>query len=120
VWLLGIQVVLVEPGAFKTGVLQAARTSAATISDYDGARSAANRTLQRSLKKGDEPLKVARRVSRIVQDRSPRFRHGVGAEARWIPYLRVLLSQRMVDALLRRSYGLARHAGESRSRWRTA
>lgn len=112
VWPLGIQVSLVEPGAFKTNVLQAAPTSQGTIADYDAVRSAARRTLKQSLRKGDDPHNVADLIVKIARDRSPRGRYGVGPEARWIPYLRVLLPQRLLDHALRRGFGLPPPKGE--------
>jgi NAD(P)-dependent dehydrogenase (short-subunit alcohol dehydrogenase family) len=112
VWPLGIQVSLVEPGAFKTGVLDAAASSDGAIADYDAVHSAARRTLRESLRKGDEPHKVAQLIVKIARDRSPRGRYGVGPEARWLPYLRVLLPQRLFDSLLRRGFHLPRHQHE--------
>ena len=106
VWSLGIHVSLVEAGAFKTNVLDAASSSQGIIADYDMVRSAASRTLRESLRTGGEPGKVARLIVKVARDRSPRLRYGVGAEAHWLPYLRVLAPQRALDVLLRRGFGL--------------
>jgi NAD(P)-dependent dehydrogenase (short-subunit alcohol dehydrogenase family) len=102
----GIHVCLVEPGAFKTGVLAAAQRSEGTIADYDAVRSAASQTLHDSLRKGDPPAKVAKVIVGIARARRPRLRYAVGSEARWLPYLRVLLPQRSFDYALRRAFGL--------------
>ena len=112
VWPLGLQVSLVEPGACKTGVLDAAASSDGAIADYDAVRSAARRTLRESLGKGDEPHRVAQLIAKIARDRSPRGHYGVGPEAHWLPYLRVLLPQRLFDSLLRRGFHLPRHQHE--------
>lgn len=106
VWPLGIQVSLVEPGAFATNVLQAASTSTARLSDYDAVRRAASRTLQNSLQRGGDPQQVARLVLSVARARTPRLRYPVGLAARWLPYLKVLLPQRLLDYLVRRGYGL--------------
>ncbi|MQA95077.1 MAG: SDR family NAD(P)-dependent oxidoreductase [Streptosporangiales bacterium] len=60
VWPLGISVSLVEPGAFTTGVIQASPVAEPVFADYDGAREAARRTLQESLRRGDDPRTAPR------------------------------------------------------------
>jgi NAD(P)-dependent dehydrogenase (short-subunit alcohol dehydrogenase family) len=104
----GIDVCLVEPGAFRTNVLQASSTTETTIADYDGLRERARRTLRESLRNGDDPTAAASLIYKIAQARSPLPRYGVGREARWTPPLRVLLPQRLFDYLVRRGYGLPR------------
>lgn len=106
VWPLGIEVSLVEPGAFQTNVIESASTSEGTIRDYDAVREAARRTLRDSARVGDDPAAVAKLIVDVARARAPRFRYGVGTEARWLPYLRVLLPQRVFDRLLRRGFGL--------------
>jgi len=111
VWPLGIHVSLVELGAFQTGILQAASTSAGRLPDYDQVRRAVTRTLQASLQRGGDPRRVARLVMKVARARTPRPRYPAGLEARWLPLLKVLLPQRGFDYLLRRGYGL-RKAGD--------
>lgn len=111
---LGIHVSLVEPGAFTTNVLQAASASTARIADYDGIREATSRTLHRSLQHGGDPRKVAELVLAVARARSPRRRYPVGWEARWLPYLKVLLPQRAFDFLVRRGYGLHKLSAPAR------
>ncbi|WP_199434477.1 SDR family NAD(P)-dependent oxidoreductase [Qaidamihabitans albus] len=103
---LGIQVCLVEPGAFTTGVLDAATSAERVIADYDGPRESARRTLHEVLRRGDDPRKVAALVVKVAGARSPLFRYGAGRDGRWVPLLRTLLPQRLFDHLLRRSFGL--------------
>lgn len=106
VWPFGIHVSLVEPGAFKTGVIRNASVSAGTIDDYDNIRQAAGQTLNESIRKGEDPGKIARLIYKIIRSRSPRLRYGAGSEARWLPYLKVLLPQRLFDYLVRKGFGL--------------
>lgn len=108
VWPLGLTVSLVEPGAFRTNVIDAASTSEGTIADYDAVRDAARRTLGDSLRRGDDPSTVAQLI--VARAPAPRLRYGVGSEARWLPYLRVLLPQSLFDRLLRRGFGLTRNS----------
>ncbi len=107
-WPLGIEVSLVEPGAFTTNVLEAASVSANRFADYDRYRETARRTLHESLRRGGDPHEVAALITRIANSRTPHGRYGVGRDARMVPYLRVLLPQRIFDHLLRRAFGLHR------------
>ncbi len=59
-----------------------------------------------SLRDGGDPTTVARLVLRVARARSPRLRYPAGWEARFLPYLKVLAPQRLIDQLLRRGYGL--------------
>lgn len=108
VWHCGIKVSLVEPGAFTTNVAQAATTATPTITDYDGPRERAQRTLERSVGNGADPTKVAALILKIAQAHHPLFRYGVGREALWIPPIKVFLPQRLFDALLRHTFKLPR------------
>lgn len=108
VWHLGIHVTLVEPGAFTTGVLDAATSTHATIEDYDGPRETAHRQLHEALNKGADPRTVATLIAKIAHARAPRGRYGAGREATWLPRVKTLLPQRLFDTLLRHSYRLPR------------
>lgn len=113
VWRLGLHVSLVEPGAFKTGIYQDSSKPEHTIADYDGPRQAARHTMQEAARHGDNPCKVARLILRIARARSPRLRYIAGRNERWVPYMKVLLPQRLFDYALRRGFGLLAERGES-------
>ncbi|MEJ2600802.1 MAG: SDR family NAD(P)-dependent oxidoreductase [Anaerolineales bacterium] len=108
VWPLGIDVSLLELGAFKTNIIQNTSLVEGTITDYDAVRSAARRTLQDSLRQGGDPKKAAELILKIARARSPLMHYRAGSEALWIPYLKVLLPQRLFDYLIRRGFGLDR------------
>lgn len=108
VWHCGIAVSLVEPGEFTTGVVQAATTSAPAITDYDGPREQARSTIEKALREGQDPAKVASAILKIARTRSPKLRYGAGRGALWVPPLRTLLPQRLFDTALRRGFGLPR------------
>lgn len=116
VWPLGLSVSLVEPGAFRTGVLQTSSAAAHAIADYDGPREAAHRTLQESIRDGDDPRKVASLILNVARARSPLFRYGAGRDGRWVPHLKMLLPQRLFDYLLRRGFDLPAHRERLRER----
>lgn len=103
---LGVQVSLVEPGAFVTPVVEAAATSSGRLGAYDGIREAADATLRRNLERGGDPARVADLVLKAARTKRPRPRYGIGGGARSIPMLKVLLPRRWFDALLLRAYGL--------------
>ncbi len=106
-WDLGVRVSLVEPGSFRTSILEQARTtSRRQIADYDAVRDAVDRTLRKAAGQGEDPRKVAELVLKVARAPSPRLRYGVGREAYWLPYLKVLLPQSLFDHLVRRGFGL--------------
>jgi NAD(P)-dependent dehydrogenase (short-subunit alcohol dehydrogenase family) len=106
VWPLGLHVSLVEPGAFMTNIYQDSPTIQATIADYDAPREAARRTLHEAARHGDDPRKVAHLILKVARAHLPRLRYVIGRKERWIPYLKVLLPQRLFDYVLRRGFGL--------------
>lgn len=113
VWPLGVHVSLVEPGAFKTNVIEAASKTEGSIPDYDAVRAAALRTLRDSLRQGDDPRKAAQLILKVANAPTPRLRYGAGGEERWLPYLKVLLPQRIFDYAVRRGFGLSAQKNES-------
>ena len=73
---LGIEVVLVEPGAFDTGIwTRGARMGAEAVKDSspNHQRSLRMRTAIQKLPKAD-PIEVARTIVRIAQDPNPKLR----------------------------------------------
>lgn len=108
VWPLGIHVSLVEPGPFKTDLAKTLHPAENLISDYDAVRESIRRTLERALSAGADPERAAQLILKVTQSRTPRFRYGVGGGARWLPYLRTLLPQTLVDSLIRRGFGLTK------------
>jgi NAD(P)-dependent dehydrogenase (short-subunit alcohol dehydrogenase family) len=106
VWPLGLHVSLVEPGAFMTNIYQTLPVAENTIADYNAPREAARYTLQEAARHGDDPRKVAHLILKVACSRSPRLCYEIGAKERWVPYLKVLLPQRLFDYVLRRGFGL--------------
>ena len=92
---LGIKVVLVEPGAYKTDIW----TRNVLVSR--GAQEESSPNKERSRKYVDgvkeskrhmaDPIEVARLIARIAQDPNPRLRYRAGRDARMGYYLRLLL-----------------------------
>jgi hypothetical protein len=99
---------IVEPGAFRTNILDRATAGGKAISDYDPVREAVRRTFDKSLGRGGDPLAVARVVLKIARARTPRLRYGAGAGALWIPYIRSILPQRRFDKCAAAEIGMER------------
>jgi hypothetical protein len=81
-------------------------SAAHQIADYNRVRDAVDHTLRKAASEGEDPRKVAELVLKIARAGSPRLRYGVGREAYWLPYLKVLLPQSLFDYLMRRGFGL--------------
>ncbi|XRQ09916.1 SDR family NAD(P)-dependent oxidoreductase [Actinomadura welshii] len=105
---LGVHVSLVEPGPFKTRVLDASSQAEPVVDDYDGPREDVRRALHKELREGDEPRAAAELIWKVARDPAPRRRYGVGRGALLVPRLKTLLPRRLVDRLLRRAYRLPR------------
>ena len=83
---LGIKVVLVEPGAFKTDIW----TRNVTVSRGSTADSSPNKERSRRFADGvkestrnmADPIEVARLIARIAQDPNPRLRYRAGRDAK--------------------------------------
>ncbi|HET6582212.1 MAG TPA: SDR family NAD(P)-dependent oxidoreductase [Nannocystaceae bacterium] len=105
-WPLGIHVSIVEPGAFRTGIVESGSVTEGRFADYDEVRRAAEHTLRESARRGGDPRRVAAAVVRAALARTPKLRYVAGADGYLVPYLKVLLPQRLFDVLLRRGFGL--------------
>ena len=105
----GVRVVLLEPGAVRTG-FTATLTAAAPDSGADtpgpyrtltgNALALAER--EGTADRGLDPEQVARIVVRAITARRPKPRYRIGAQAHTAPTLRRLLGDRAWDAMLRR------------------
>ncbi len=108
VWPLGLHVSLVEPGPFRTNLAETLPATESSISDYEAVRESIRKTLEQALNEGGDPERAAQVIVKVVLSRAPRFRHGVGSGAAWLPYLRTLLPQQLFDYLVRRGFGLTK------------
>ncbi len=113
----GVHVILIEPGYILTNFQQtvmdlaqayvpAAKTGP-YASVYAGAWSGAKQGRARSK---TTPEDCARIILRAVEARRPRVRYGVTPLAALVSWGKRILSDRAVDAILRRMYGIKREA----------
>ena len=100
----GIDVVLVQPGDFRTGFTAARRVAGGGDSAYAERAARALTIAAHDEGVGADPHQVARLIGRIVATRRPRLRYVVGPAAQeWLMRLRYVLPGRWL---------IARHFGE--------
>jgi len=107
----GIDVVLLEPGDFRTGfTANRVRVAAANdASPYKARFERAIGVMERDEQAGDSPDVVARVLERIVVARSPSLRYSVGkALQRAAPALRQVLPAGLYERLLMQTYDIHR------------
>jgi len=81
---LGIKVSVVEPGFFRTNLINARKTAATPITDYDETRKRAHAALEESFNKGADPKEVAETIAQIIESPSPALHYPVGKESRYL------------------------------------
>ena len=99
---LGIRVVLVEPGAFDTGIwTRGARMGEDAVKDtsLNYQRSLRMRTALQKLPKAD-PIEVAQKIVRIAQDPNPKLRYLVGRDAKVQLVLKRLLPWKTYEKMI--------------------
>jgi NAD(P)-dependent dehydrogenase (short-subunit alcohol dehydrogenase family) len=78
----GIDVVLVEPGTYKTGIWTAAAITRRPDGPYARFVDAMEPRVRESVERfGRDPREVAERISRLLEARHPSLRHPVGPDA---------------------------------------
>ncbi|MFQ6612575.1 MAG: SDR family oxidoreductase [Fidelibacterota bacterium] len=105
----GIQIVLIEPGDFKTAFTANRRTTAKSQSDtsYKEAFSRALAIMEQDETQGDDPLKIARLVEQILTTTDPRLRYRVGAFTQKLAVsLKAVLPNRVFDWLIMNHYSI--------------
>jgi len=106
---LGIRVVLVEPGAFKTDIWDrnAVLAERALRPDSPNRERAAKFRdfVQKNVPKADA-RQVARLITRIAQDPNPKLRYIIGRDARVQLWLRRLLPWKRYERLIARAIGI--------------
>ncbi len=101
-----IRLSLIEPGFFKTNLHHTLRKGELAIQDYHVLRTIVEASIQQAIAHGGSPEKVAELVVSVAKSKSPKLRYRVGRDAVWIPRLRMLLSESMFRAGMRRRFKL--------------
>jgi len=106
---LGIRVVLIEPGDFKTGFTANRKISAQSeIHDtYRKNFSKAVSIMENDESNGPSPAKIAELIGRIMDNPSPRLRYTTGKMSQILPVkLRNYIPHKLSEYLLMKYYGL--------------
>jgi len=87
---LGIKVSVVEPGFFKTNLIQNRIRAANAIGDYDEIRKRTLTALEKSVVGGANAEEVAETILKIVESPSPALHYAVGREKRYLLLKRIM------------------------------
>lgn len=73
-----IRVAMIEPGSFKTNIMDNAKTAISRIDDYDVLRIKSEKYAGFIVDQAEDPAKVAEKVLKVVKTDEPQFRNLVG------------------------------------------
>ena len=73
-----IRVAMIEPGSFKTNIVENASTTINKIEDYNSLRNKSEKYADFIVAQGEDPAMVAAKVLRVVETEKPKFRNLVG------------------------------------------
>jgi short-subunit dehydrogenase len=73
-----IRVAMIEPGSFKTNIMENASTTLNRIEDYNLLRNKSEKYADFIVEQGEDPAMVAAKVLKVVQTDKPKFRNLVG------------------------------------------
>lgn len=73
-----IRVAMIEPGSFKTNIMENSSTTLNRIEDYNLLRSKSKKYADYIVKQGQDPAIVTKKVLKVVETDKPKFRNLVG------------------------------------------
>ena len=73
-----IRVAMIEPGSFKTNIMENSSTTLNRIEDYNSLRNKSEKYADFIVEQGEDPAMVAEKVLKVVQTDKPKFRNLVG------------------------------------------
>ncbi len=94
---LNIHVSLIEPGYFKTNILQTIATPEQPVPVYEARRQQATTLEHLCVYYGRDPILVAQKIAHIIYSRSPRLRYAVGLDAQVMTTAKRLLPFEFVE-----------------------
>jgi NAD(P)-dependent dehydrogenase (short-subunit alcohol dehydrogenase family) len=101
----GIEIILVEPGAYKTNIWE----SSPRVLPEDSAYRPLLRHLERAIdtyveKSARDPKEVAKAVADVLEAPRPKFRNAVGPSARFLHFARGKLPSRLIRKMFGRFF----------------
>ena len=73
-----IRVAMIEPGSFKTNIMENSSTTLNRIEDYNTLRNKSEKYADFIVEQGEDPAMVAEKVLKVVETDKPKFRNLVG------------------------------------------
>jgi short-subunit dehydrogenase len=73
-----IRVAMIEPGSFKTNIMENSSTTLNRIEDYNALRTKSEKYAEFIVEQGEDPAMVAAKVLKVVETENPKFRNLVG------------------------------------------
>jgi short-subunit dehydrogenase len=73
-----IRVAMIEPGSFKTNIMENSSTTLNRIEDYNALRNKSEKYAELIVEQGEDPAMVAAKVLKVVETENPKFRNLVG------------------------------------------
>jgi short-subunit dehydrogenase len=73
-----IRVAMIEPGSFKTNIMENSSTTLHRIEDYNSLRNKSEKYADFIVEQGEDPKMVASKVLKVVETENPKFRNLVG------------------------------------------
>jgi short-subunit dehydrogenase len=73
-----IRVAMIEPGSFKTNIMNNSSTTINRIEDYNSLRNKAEKYADFIVDQAEDPVMVAEKVLKVIQTDKPKFRNIVG------------------------------------------
>lgn len=73
-----IRVAMIEPGSFKTNIMENSSTTIHRIEDYNSLRNKSEKYADFIVAQGEDPAMVATKVLKVVETDKPKFRNLVG------------------------------------------
>jgi short-subunit dehydrogenase len=103
---LGIRVALIEPSDVTTPIWQKAEKLTPRLPDYGPLAERMQSAVSALVGKGLSPAEVGQVVARVVDEEDPSPVYRVGALARRMPWLRVLMPARFFERGMRKRFGI--------------
>ncbi|MBW6458003.1 MAG: SDR family NAD(P)-dependent oxidoreductase, partial [FCB group bacterium] len=99
----GIRIVMIEPGDFKTGFTQ--NREIITAVDGQDRFEASRRVIEHDEQSGQDPVKIAYLVEKIMNRKDPRLRYAIGAfDQKLSILLKKILPNRLFDRIIMKYY----------------
>lgn len=90
-----IHVSMIEPGFFKTGIVDARQPATDTISDYDSIRPKIMARFVDEARTGGDPADVARLIQKVIESPRPKLRYRAGKDSLLLPVVQTLLPEKV-------------------------